>query len=126
MKQSFVCWATSAAVCLLALAALVHADEKKESIKGKRVAILVTDGFEESEMTQPRKALDDAGAKTTLVSPKEGHVNAWSKNGWSKQYDVELTLDHADPAQFDCLLLPGGVMNPDRLRMDPKAVAFVK
>jgi len=129
MKHFVLCRMTATAVCLLALVASPHADAREKetgNVKGKRIAILVTDGFEESEMTEPRKALDDAGAKTTLVSPKEGHVTSWTKNNWGKQFDVDMHLDKADPAAFDALLLPGGVISPDKLRMDPKAVAFVK
>src|SRR5579884_1476451 len=96
------------------------------NLSGKRVAILVTDGFEQSEMTEPRKALDSAGAKTFLVSPKDGKVKGWQHREWGDQFPVDTPLDKANPAEFDALVLPGGVMNPDRLRMDPKAVQFVK
>ena len=97
-----------------------------DSLKGKRVAILCTDGFEQPEMVEPRKALDQAGAKTTLIAPKSGQVKAWNSTDWGEKYTVDMTLDDARPDQFDALLLPGGVMNPDKLRMNEKAVAFVK
>ena len=95
-------------------------------LKGLNVAILVTDGFEEVEMTEPRKALDDAGAKTTLISPKPDKVRAWDFTNWSKSYPVDALLATASPADYDALLLPGGVINPDTLRADAKAVAFAK
>jgi protease I len=95
-------------------------------LDGLKVSILVTDGFEQVEMTEPRKALDEAGAITSLVSPKPGHVRAWKFTEWGQDYLVDIMLDHAQPQDFDALLLPGGVINPDTLRMQPKAVAFVK
>ncbi len=97
-----------------------------ESLKGLRVAILVTDGFEQVELVAPRAALDQAGATTSIVSPKSGRIRSWKSGQWSEEFPVDETLDRAEPAQFDALLLPGGVMNPDKLRMDPKAVAFAK
>jgi protease I len=95
-------------------------------LKGKRVAILATDGVEQVELTEPRKALDAAGAKTTLVSPKSGKIKAWQHDHWGDELDVDLALDGANPDDFDALMLPGGVMNPDHLRMDKHAVDFVK
>ena len=97
-----------------------------ENLNGMNVAILIEDGFEEVEMTQPRQALDDAGAKTSIVSPKDKTVRAWDMTNWSKEYPVDVHLDQARPEDFDALLLPGGVINPDKLRMQPKAVAFAK
>ena len=96
------------------------------SLKGKRVAILVTDGFEQSEMVEPRKALNDAGAKTTIVSPQAGQVRGWKSADWGDQFPVDVELSEAKVDQFDALLLPGGVINPDKLRMLPRAVAFVR
>ena len=95
-------------------------------LNGLKVAILVTDGFEQVEMTEPRKALDDAGAITSIVSPKDGRVRAWKFTEWGDDYPVDLPLDRAQPQDFEALLLPGGVINPDKLRMQPKAVEFVK
>jgi protease I len=97
-----------------------------ESLDGLKVAILVTDGFEQVEMTEPRKALDQAGAATRLVSPKKGGVKAWSFTEWGDTFPVDIVLEDARPEDFDALLLPGGVINPDKLRMLPEAVAFVK
>jgi PfpI family intracellular protease len=97
-----------------------------ESLKGLNVAILVTDGFEQVELTEPRKALDEAGAKTQIVSPKNERVRAWKLTDWSIELPIDVRLNDAQPDDFDALLLPGGVINPDTLRIDPKAVAFVK
>jgi protease I len=97
-----------------------------ENLKGKRVAILVTDGFEQVELVKPREALDQAGAKTQIVSPKDGKVRGWKHTEWGDELPVDLHLDQARAEDFDALLLPGGVINPDKLRMEPKAVNFVK
>jgi protease I len=96
------------------------------SLMGLRVAILVEDGFEQVEMVEPRKALDDAGARTTLVSPRPKSVRAWNFKEWGSEFPVDLPLAQARPEDFQTLLLPGGVINPDRLRMQPAAVDFVK
>lgn len=96
------------------------------NLNGIRVAILVDNGFERAELTEPRKALQEAGAETKIVSPQEKEVRAWETKEWGDNYPVDEKLDRAKPANFDALLLPGGVMNPDHLRMNPKAVAFVK
>jgi protease I len=96
------------------------------SIDGIKVAILVTDGFEEVELTEPRKALEAAGAKTKIVSPKSHKVRGWKSTEWGDELSVDAPLDQVNPNDFDALLLPGGVLNPDKLRMDPRAVAFVK
>jgi protease I len=97
-----------------------------QNLNGKRVAILATDGVEEVELTEPRKALDQAGARTTLVSPKSGSIKAWQHDHWGDQLKVDLPLEQAKANDFDALLLPGGVMNPDHLRQDQRAVQFVK
>src|SRR6202030_1699322 len=97
-----------------------------ETLQGVKVAILVTDGFEEVELTEPRKALDQAGADTRVVSPQGGEVRGWNCTDWGQTLPVDLKLDEARPNDFDALLLPGGVINPDKLRIEPKAVAFVK
>src|SRR5215510_1217015 len=98
----------------------------KKDLIGKKVAVLVDEGFEQVELIKPRKALDRAGAETLVVSPQETEVRAWNMKRWGKSVAVDVSLDTADPSQFDSLLLPGGVMNPDKLRMNPKAVEFVK
>ena len=98
----------------------------KKDLTGKRVAILVEEGFEQVELLKTRKALDKVGAQTEVVSPQEGEVRAWNIKKWGKFVPVDASLESADPASYDALLLPGGVMNPDKLRMNPKAVEFVK
>ena len=97
-----------------------------DNVRGIKIAILVTDGFEEVELTEPRAALDRAGAHTSIVSPKEGKVRGWKFKDWGDELPVDVHLSDAKPDNFDALLLPGGVMNPDKLRMIPKAVEFVK
>ena len=97
-----------------------------ETLNGLKVAILVTDGFEQVEMTEPRKALDEVGAETQLVSPKDGQVKAWKFTEWGDTFPVDMPLDSARPEDFDAILLPGGVINPDKLRTLPEAVAFAK
>ena len=98
----------------------------RNDLNGKRVAILATDGVEQVELTDPRNALDDAGATTVVVSPKEGTIKGWQHDHWGDDIPVDRALSEASPDDFDALLLPGGVMNPDRLRMDKQAVQFVK
>jgi len=95
-------------------------------LSGKRVAILATDGVEQVELTEPRKALDEAGAKTVVVSPKRGKIKGWQHDQWGDEISVDQELEGANAETFDALLLPGGVMNPDHLRMNKKAVQFVK
>lgn len=95
-------------------------------LKGRKVAILVTDGFEQVELTKPRQALNDAGADTKIVSPKDGKVRGWNHTEWGNELPVDIPLKQANARDFDALLLPGGVINPDKLRMIPEAVRFVK
>lgn len=95
-------------------------------LSGKRVAILVANGFELVEMTEPRRALEEAGAETEIVSPEEGRVKAWDETDWGDEYDVDVPLSSADPSRYDALLLPGGVMNPDNLRQEQGAVEFTR
>lgn len=96
------------------------------SLDGMKVAILVSDGFEQVEMTEPRKALDSAGAHTQIVSPIDGSVRGWNHHDPADSFTVDVALKSANPDDFDALLLPGGVVNPDALRIDEKAVAFVR
>lgn len=98
----------------------------RPALKGKRVAILATDGFEQSELVEPRRALEAAGAATVLVAPKAGSIRGWRHGAWGESVAVDLTLDKALADDYDALMLPGGVMNPDRLRTDKAAVAFVR
>jgi protease I len=96
------------------------------NLQGKKVAILATDGFEQSELLEPRKALDEAGATTQVVSPAGKKIKGWDQKDRGKEVSVDVPLDSANAEEFDALLLPGGVMNPDQLRMNPTAVQFVK
>jgi protease I len=96
------------------------------NLQGKKVAILATDGFEQVELTEPRKALDEAGATTKVISPASKKVKGWNHKEWGNEVPVDVPLDSARAEDYDALLLPGGVMNPDQLRMIPKAVEFVK
>jgi protease I len=98
----------------------------EKNLDGVRVAILVTDGFEQVELEKPRKALDKAGAETKIVSPSGGKVRAWDMTDWGSKFKSNLALNDARADDFDALLLPGGVLNPDSLRIIPEAVAFVR
>jgi protease I len=95
-------------------------------LDGQKVAILVTDGFEEVELLQPREALDKAGAKTSVVSPKNEKVRSWRFTDWGTDLPVDVPLNKARAQDFDALLLPGGVINPDSLRIIPEAMDFVR
>jgi protease I len=96
------------------------------TLSGKRVAILATDGVEQAELIEPRKALDAAGANTKVVSPKSGSIKGWNHTDWGDPIKVDVTLDNTSPDDYDALMLPGGVMNPDHLRMNENAVNFVR
>jgi len=95
-------------------------------LRGRSVAILATDGFEQSELMEPRQALDEAGATTVVIAPKGGSIRGWRHGQWGEEVAVDLPLDRADPEDYDALLLPGGVINADRLRLEKRAVAFVR
>jgi protease I len=95
-------------------------------LQSKRIAILVDNGFEQVELLEPRKALDDAGATTEVVSPQSGKVKGWNHKEWGGEIPVDVPLKSAHAEDFHALLLPGGVMNPDHLRMSPEAVEFVR
>jgi len=97
-----------------------------ENLDGLHVAILIDKGFEQVEMVEPRKALEKAGAETSIVSPESENVRGWNFTEWGDTYPVDVPVKSANPQDFDALLLPGGVMNPDKLRTKPEAVAFVK
>ena len=96
------------------------------SLNGLKVAILLENGFEQVEMTKPRTTLGEVGATTHIVSPQPEQVRGWNFTEWGEDFPVDVPLERASPASYDALLLPGGVMNPDRLRANPLAVAFVK
>ncbi len=96
------------------------------TVQGMRVAILVTDDFEQVELTEPKKALDQAGATTKIIAPKPGQVQGMNHDVKADTFPVDMTLDQANPADFDAVLLPGGALNADSLRMEPKAQDFVR
>jgi protease I len=98
----------------------------EKNLTGKRVAILATDGVEQEELERPREALEQAGAQTSVVSPANGQIKAWQHGKWGDMITVDVPLTSANEADFDALMLPGGVMNPDRLRTDSRAVDFVR
>jgi protease I len=98
----------------------------EHDLSGKKVAILVENGFEQDELLSPKKALEEAGAETDVISPVEKKVKAWKDKDWGTEVDVDVLLDDANPDDYDALVLPGGVMNPDHLRRNQKALKFVK
>ena len=95
-------------------------------LKDKRIAILATDGFEQSELLEPRRALEEAGAKVEIVSPKSGEIQGMQHHEKGRTVGVDVSLDDADPADYDALVQPGGVANPDELRAIPEAVEFFR
>jgi protease I len=97
-----------------------------KELNGKRVAILVADGFEQVELTEPRAALEKAGASTAIVSPNEDEVKGWQHTEWGDTFEVDVQIDDARAQDFDALLLPGGVINPDKLRIVPEAIEFIR
>jgi len=96
------------------------------TLTGKKVAILTENGFEEVELTSPKKALEEAGAEVKIVSPQKSKVKAWDHDHWSIELPVDVQLDSAQAEDYDALVLPGGVLNPDQLRMNKKAVEFAQ
>ena len=97
-----------------------------KSVKGKRVAILATHGFEESELSSPREALTSAGVDTHIVSLKGGQITSWAKTNWGQEYPVDKTLDEVSSDDYDMLVIPGGLFNPDTLRADQDALDFTR
>src|SRR5947209_3952497 len=95
-------------------------------LQGKKVAILATDGFEQAELESPRQALDEAGAQTEIVSLKPGMIRGWKHTDWGDRIKVDRVVTDADPHDYDALVLPGGVMNPDKLRADKEVVEFAR
>jgi len=92
----------------------------------RRIAILATDGFERSELDEPMRAMRDAGAEVEIVSPKSGSIRSWDEKNWADEFRVDRTLDSARVEDYDALILPGGTINPDRLRRENSAVSFVR
>ena len=97
-----------------------------ERLHGKRVALLVADGFEQIELTEPKRALEEAGATAQIVSPADGRVKGWKHTDWGDTFEVDQSLEFAGEGEYDALVLPGGVMNPDQLRRNERALGFVK
>ena len=97
-----------------------------QALNQKKVAILVADGFEQVEMTEPKQALEEAGAQIHIISPNSDTVQGWNHFDKGDHFPVSVTLEQANPADYDALLLPGGVANPDQLRVNAKAVQFVQ
>lgn len=97
-----------------------------QTLSQKKVAILVADGFEQAELTEPKQALDEAGAQTHIVSPNSDTVQGWNHYDKGDNFPVNVSLDSANPDDYDALLLPGGVANPDQLRVNEKAVQFIQ
>lgn len=96
-----------------------------ENLNNKKVAILATHGFEESELTEPKVALEKAGAEVHIVSEDSGTIKSWTDDNWGSSYQVDKTLDEASHEDYHALMLPGGVINPDLLRKNPKAITFI-
>jgi protease I len=97
-----------------------------QTLNGKKVAILVEDGFEQIELTSPKQALEQAGATTHIISPKRDKVKGWDETKWGQEFLVDTSIEQANANNYDALLLPGGVMNPDKLRINKSAVQFVR
>ena len=95
-------------------------------LRNKRVAVLVDNGFEQSELTEPKRALEEAGAKAEIISPQASKVKGWQRADWGDEFPVHTQLDAAKAEDYDALLLPGGVMNPDKLRINAAAIRFIK
>ena len=104
----------------------LYMDEDIRELSGTHAAILATDGFEESELSEPKKALEAVGVQVHIVSLKPGRIKGWTSNDWGKSIHVDYTVLDAFSMDFDFLVLPGGVINPDKLRNDQNAVAFVQ
>jgi protease I len=97
-----------------------------KSLNNLKVAILVENGFEQVELTEPKKALEEAGATVQIVSPVKDKVKGWQHTNWGDEFPVDVSIDQAHSQDFDALLLPGGVINPDKLRINPQAISFIK
>ena len=95
-------------------------------ISGKKIAILATHGFEQSELEKPRQAFMDHGATVDVVSPESGQIRGWEKDDWGKPVKVDVTLDQAKAEDYDAIVLPGGQINPDRLRINDKALKLIR
>ena len=97
-----------------------------DKLKGKRVAIIATDGFEQVELTEPQKYLKNEGAEVDVVSLKSGSIKGWDMTDWGDKVDVDKTIDEVKVEDYDALVLPGGQINPDKLRLESSVVDFVR
>src|SRR5690606_24559656 len=97
-----------------------------EKLKGLKIAMVATNGFEESELFEPKKALEENGAEVFIVAPEDGKIKAWNHGNWSREIEVDVVVDKTSADDYDALAIPGGVINPDKLRRSNTAVAFVK
>ena len=95
-------------------------------LQGKKIAILVEEGFEQVELTEPKKALEQEGARAEIISPHTGRIKGWDKTDWGSEFSVDVPLAQARAEEYDALLLPGGVLNPDKLRMNDQAISFIQ
>jgi protease I len=101
-------------------------EQGTQLLADRRIAILATDGFEESELFGPKKAMEEAGAKVEIVSIHSGKIRAWKEGNWGKSIEVDSTVDETEGVKYDALMIPGGVMNPDRLRINKRAIEFIR
>ncbi|WP_262151437.1 type 1 glutamine amidotransferase domain-containing protein [Chryseobacterium foetidum] len=92
----------------------------------KKIAILATHGFEESELSSPKEHIEQQGWTAHIISPESGSIKAWAEKDWGKEYPVDKTLDEVSASDYDALVLPGGVINPDKIRVNDSALSFVK
>ena len=97
-----------------------------KSVEGKKVAILTENGFEEIELTSPMNALEQAGVTVHVISPQKDKVKAWDHDHWSIEIQVDKHISEASPEEYDMLVIPGGVMNPDKMRINPQCVLFAR
>jgi len=96
------------------------------NLSGKKIALITENGFEEVEFTSPKKALEDQGAIVEVISPNKGSVKSWKDGNWGKDFKVDKTVDEANSDDYHAVLIPGGVLNPDKLRTNKKAIEFIK
>jgi protease I len=108
---------------------VIYSKEKESHVTESanvRVGILCEEGFEEVELTSPKRALEDAGVQVDIISPHNGVIRSWDQINWGKEIKVDIAVHEADPAKYDAIVLPGGVMNPDKLRQSSEAVRFLR
>lgn len=111
---------------IMGIIAKLNGENMSKPLENIKIAMLVADGFEQSEMVEPRKALEQAGASVTLISPIQGKVKSFKDHQWSDEFPVDVQLKNARAQDYTALVLPGGVMNPDSLRIMPEAITFIR